>query len=608
MPVNSIVKKASYFVSCEMKQMQMRVFLVGCIASFILEFLACLFKSVFSVIASRIWMLSVILFVLFFVFVVVKQLYEDVRDKKFILPFIFFLVFCFFAFQIGNYGFSDLSYESTQEVAAGLNALKQPDWNYTAMGFTGYPTKQYIINAIPALFLGRCFFALNMGFAIPFLIGLTLLFIELRKLTSRLGIDEKFSIIPIFMIAFCPFISEFYYTFEQTITPVSYAIIVIALFLRMLRKRSLIAFSVLTISACMLPFLYTPALAFMGLFVVMMIYHAINVITGKSKFVNPGKKNPNYLISVFASAFTPALFFICTLVSKRNDRFLSAYGDSFAPEKQSEYMKSFLSFFVDSDSLFWGVFGAFVLIYLIAGLTFRLKFHDFLISLWCIATALFSFLLPGVSTVFNFYYPPLILAQRSMVMVPVIAVSLLVASAGFLRKHTIRLRNDCVAVLTAAFMLFGISSLFQVHKANEYHNYTQHMKYIMKYCGEVTEYHGNSNEDVIVIIVHTDNDLISHLWDFTQYYYPNAKIYVFPTEQFGGIDIYDVIYPRYVFSENPNTASYYNVEFNSRDFKNYRFNENTTIYFKYFEPDYTYVDMYDPAFIEEHNLQQYLTN
>ena len=606
--MNSIIKKFSHFTCCEMKQKQMSVFLIGCIATFILEFLAYLFKSVFSVLASRLWMLSVILFVIFFLFVVIKQIYDDVHEKKLLLPFIFLCIFGFFAFQIGNYGFSDLSYESTQEVVAGLKALEQPDWNYAGKGFTGYPVKQYIINAIPTLIFGRKFFALNLGFALPFLSGLTLLFIELRKLSKRLGIDEKYSLFPVFVISFCPFIDEFYYIFEQTITPVSYTMIVIALFLRLLRTRSLMTFSMLTISACMLPFMYTPALAFMGLFTVMMIYHAVRVITGKSKAVNPGKKNPYYLISLFTSALTPMFFFVCTLVGKRDDRFLTSYGETFAPEKQSEYMKAFLGFFIDADSLFWGIFGAVVLFYLIAALTFRLKFHDLLIALWCIGTALFSFLLPGVAIVFNFYYSPLILAQRSLVIVPVIAVSMLVAVAGYLKKHSIGLRNDFIAIVTAAFFLFGINSLFQVHKACEYNNYIQHMKYIMKYCDEVTEYHGNNYDDHFVLVIHTDNGLFTNAWDFTQYYYPNAKIYVFPTEQHGGISIYDTIYPRYIFSENQNTASYYNIDFNSRSFKNNRFNEDTTIYFRYIEPDYSYVDQYDQAFIEENNLQAYLQN
>ena len=134
--MNSIIKKFSHFACSEMKQKQMLIFLVGCIVTFILELLAYLFKGAFSIVASRLWMLSVIAFVIFFLFVVIKQLHEDIREKKLLLPFIFFVIICFFVFQIGNYGFSDMSYESTQEVLAGLRAFEQPDWNYTGKGFT----------------------------------------------------------------------------------------------------------------------------------------------------------------------------------------------------------------------------------------------------------------------------------------------------------------------------------------------------------------------------------------------------------------------------------------------------------------------------------------
>ena len=604
--MNSIIKKFSHFACCEMKQKQMLIFLVGCIVTFILELLAYLFKGAFSIVASRLWMLSVVAFVIFFLFVVIKQLHEDVREKKLLLPFIFFVIICFFVFQIGNYGFSDMSYESTQEVLAGLRAFEQPDWNYTGKGFTNYPVKQYIINAVPTLVFGRKFFSLNLGFALPFLAGLTLLFVELRKFSIRLGIDENYGIFPIFVIAFCPFIDEFYYIFEQAITPVSYTMIILALFLRLLRTRSLMTVSMLTITACMLPFMYTPALAFMGLFTVMMIYHAATVIRKKSEFVKPGKKNLSYLVSVFVSAVTPVLFFICTLVGKREDRFLTSYGETFLPEKRSEYLKAFMSFFINSDSLFWGFFGAVVLIYLIAALTYRLKIHDLLIALWSIATALFSFMLPGVALVFNFYYKPNVLAQRSIILVPVIAVSVLYAVAGFIKKHAITIRKDFLAIVATAFMLFGVNSLFQQHKAFEYNNHIQNMKYIIKYCEEVTEYHGNNYDDHFILVVHTDNGLFANTWEWTEYFFPNAKLYLFPTEQYGGISIYDTIFPRYVFSENPNTAGYYYLDFNSRTFRNNRFDQDATLYFKYIEPDYSYVNMYDKDYIETYNLQPYL--
>ena len=586
----------------------MLVFVGGCVASFVLELLACIFKGIFSILASRLWLLTVILFALFFIVVVIKQLCDDYREKKYLIPCIFALIIAFFAFQIGNFGFSDLSYESTEEVTAGLRALEQTDWNYTGVGFTGYPIKQYIVNAIPTVILGRKFISLNLGFALPFLMGLTLLFIEMRHLTAKLGIDEKFSLLPVFFISFCPFIDDYYYIFEQSITPVSYTMIIIALFFRCMRKRSLLSFAMLTITACMLPYLYTPALAFMGLYIVIMIYHAINVIASRSGYIEQEKTDKNYLVSVFAAAAMPVLFFVCTLVSKRHDRFLTSYGESFSAEKQSEYLKSFFRFFIDNDSLFWGIFGAIVLVYLIASITFRLKFHDLLISLWCIATMLFSFVLPGVAIVYNFYYKPMVLAQRGLIMVPVLAVSMLIAVSGFIRNHKISMRKDCLAIISAAFLLFGANSLFSVHTGFEYNNNIQHMKYMIKYVQESMEFHGTKYDDEFVIIIHSENALLDNAWEFTQYFFPKAKVYVFRTEQHGGIGINDAIFEKYVVTESDKTAGYYNMQFKSRTFRNSRYDEDTLLYFTHLDRDYSYVDQYDQAYIDKYNLQQYKHN
>ena len=49
------------------------------------------------------------------------------------------------------------------------------------------------------------------------------------------------------------------------------------------------------------------------------------------------------------------------------------------------------------------------------------------------------------------------------------------------------------------------------------------------------------------------------------------------------------------------------MEFESKEFKNIRYNEDTKIYFQYIEPDYNYVDQYNQEYINKYNLQKYQT-
>lgn len=605
MDKKSFLKTCADFITGPLEKKQFIALLIYGSLTIFLELMSYIVGGVFSIIASRLWIAGFILFVLAFIGIVAKQIKEDSVNKVTLLPLLFLVVFVFFAFQIGNYNFSDLGYESPQQAVSGLDALEMTDWNYTGKGFTGYPIKQYILNALPSAFGGRSFFTLCLGFAFPFLMGLVLLFIELRKFLKAVGVDESFAMLPILMISFCPYVDDFYYIFEQTITPISFCMIVVALFLRVVRKPSLLTFVILFWNVCMLPFLYTPALAFMGLVLVIFVYHGVLVLLGKSFCsVYEGKMRVYYSTSLFVTAVAPVLCFACTLIQERGDRFISGYGDDRDPEKIKEYFSSFKTFFIQGDSAFFGVFGAFVLIYMVCALTLRLKRYHIIISLWCIATSFFSFMLPGVSEVFDFYYRAEVLAQRNLVIVPVLAVCMLTAVIENLQGKELYFRKDILAIVCISCYLFGFNSLYYPHKAYTYDNNTQSMKYIIRYCQEVLEYHGLEYDDEFYIALHTDNGLLTHNpYNYTRYFFPNAIVNGFSPEEYSGVSIYDVIYPRFCFSDSPLTQDYYYTTFKSRTFHNSRFGVDTTLYFFYMDPKYDYIDQYDEAFIEEHHLR-----
>ena len=608
--ISTTLIKSSAFIFGEFQKKQFIVFSIGAALTFILELVSYLLSkshdNSFSIVASRLWMLGLIAVIISFIGIIAMQIRDDIKNKKVLLPIIFLLIVVFFSFQVGNFYFSDLSYESTQEVNAGLEAFKNVDWNYTGTGFTGYPIKQYLMNAIPSILFGRSFFALNAGFAIPFILGLTILFIELRRFLKFIGSDERLAILPILMISFCPYIDDFYYIFEQTLTPVSYSMIVIALFLRVIRRPSLFSFSLLAFNACMLPFLYTPALALMGLVMVITLYHALMVFLGKSEYSKRDKRDLKYIISVAITGILPILFFVCTLINKRHDDFLSPLSDETSKDVIKSYYHGLISFFVDSSSIFFGIFGAIVLIYLLASISMRIRFHNLIISLWCFATAYFAFMLPGASKRFGFNYDLNVLEQRCMVIVPILAVAILFSTLNFIKKHNISMKNSAVIIVSLAFLLFGVNTLFTQHKGFAYNNYIQNMKYMIKYSQDMLDEKGIKYDDEFCLIIHSDNGLFHSPTDFARYFYPNAKIYRFPINDAGGISIYDAIFPKFVITESKDTENYYYLEFTERKFKNIRYDSNPELYFRYIDPDYSYVSMYSQDYIIKYNLQQYV--
>ncbi len=579
---------------------------VYAVITILLELAAYIFGGVASVIASRVWMAGVVVFVTAFLFTAVYQLILDIKEKRYLIMTVFLLILAFFVIQIGNYGLADLSYESTQQTVAGIEAFDQTDWNYTGKGFIQYPMKQYLINAVPSLVLGRSFFALNLGFALPFLIGLIMLFIDLRRFLAANEMDEKYALFPICMISFSPYIDEFYGIFEQTITPVSYVMMVIALFLRAVRKPCLGTFILLTSCVSMLPFLYTPALAFMGLFIVIALLHAVLIFTGRSVCSDTRGRDLYYALSMMIPAVSTGLFFVCTIISKREDRFLETYND-FDPDKHKEYFDAFTRFFTEADSLFFGIFGLFVLVYMLGSLFMRFKIYDLIVSLWCVVTAYFSYMMPGVAEKFNFYYGKELLPQRAMVIIPVLSICMLFAVIDFIKVHNIRLRNDIVVIVSLAFLLMGIGSLFKPHVANTYNNWTRSMNFIVKHLDTMTESHGNDYDDEIVIAIHSDNGLYIHPYDYLRYFYPNAKVYIFPTDEYGALSINDAIFPKYVISESEVTQDCYYTHFKMREYADTRSSQIFTFWFIYFDEDYSYVDRYDDEYVEKYNLWQYRT-
>ena len=147
----------------------------------VLEPAACWRGGLFSVAASRIWMAGGALTAAAAVCHFLAALYDDFRQRKFLSLVFLAVLLSMLCALVGDLGTAELSFESTQQIAAGLRSFAAPDWNYTGKAFLGYPNRQYLVAALPSLALGRSVVALHLGYALPFLLGVMVLYAGFRK-------------------------------------------------------------------------------------------------------------------------------------------------------------------------------------------------------------------------------------------------------------------------------------------------------------------------------------------------------------------------------------------------------------------------------------------
>ncbi|MBR2766416.1 MAG: hypothetical protein IKE03_10615, partial [Blautia sp.] len=153
----------------------------------ILEVLAFTRQGVFSMIASRLWLGTGIFLLAVFLVSFILQAVSDFSGAHTGEMLCFLLLTGILLACLNNLQISDINPDAATQLAAGLDALEEPDWNYTGNAFLGYPSRQYVLAALPSLLFGRSVFSMHLGFAIPFLVSLGLLFLELRAWMRECG-------------------------------------------------------------------------------------------------------------------------------------------------------------------------------------------------------------------------------------------------------------------------------------------------------------------------------------------------------------------------------------------------------------------------------------
>lgn len=535
-----------------------------------LELLAYKAGGIFSLIASRLWLVTAVFCIILFLFTAIRTLLADIRNRNYLLLLGYVLLLALFCSKIGNLQYSDVSFEATLQTAAGLNSFTAPDLNYTGVAFLDYANRQYVLNALPALLFGRSIVTLHLGFALPFLMGMTLLQLELRASLKQKNLREEYALLPMYALPVFPYITEYFMNFEQTLTPVALTMLGLALLLRFYRKRDVAGVLSLSWVGGMCCNSYTPVLAFFGFLLVFLTLWGVQTLyqNRRNLRTSAGRNILWQVVLCFALTLQLCCYFIATLSTEQKSMITTT-----KPELPlvKTILTSWLDFFLDQQAFFWGIWLLCILGYLFLSLLGMLKFHDFLVTGWMLLTAFFSSWLAGYTS-----YDKAHEIQRNMLIIPVFATAFFFAALRFFQKHPVRLPKLLLPATLLLLLFLGQFNFGREHHSFVYYRYVQPMKYMLAYTEEILAEQNIPDTAEFNLVLLTDNSLLGNLPDYTAFFYPNAHAYTakpgcFPEELHTDL-------PTFIFSELPEFPELVEGDISSQSFENIRYDSTVTWY------------------------------
>ena len=549
-----------------------KILIVYFLISSMLEILAYAAGGVFSVLAAWVWFLTALFFGGLFLYHTGKQVYKDIKGKKYFVSLGFFVLVSLFFFFIGNISYSDINPDAAQQAAAGLDSFSYADLNYTGKAFLGYPNRQYTIAAIPAFLLGRGIWTLHAGFGLYFIVGLTVLFFGLRSWLKSRDMKEEYALLPCFSLLCFPFITEYYQNFEQAIIPVSLTMLAIGLYLKLLIHNDIKLYIAIAFTGCLMADSYTPVLASMGLLIVFILLlerfrikkpqeenkedkrvkeeeetediktsgtpdynDEILRDTSENKALSgsediltkeitdspaPGKlKALSFdMTASIGVAVNIIIFFIATFIPGRSDRITEFREEG---SVLNSIFTSWKEFFTDANARFLGIFGGLVLLYIILSIAGAFKLHDALISLWVLAVVFIS----GYMTGYTAYEKAWIL-QRNMIVIPVLLTGIFMVLMNFLKKHDLKIPVFIQSIVLVMMLAAGLLNFSQQHRSFNYFRYIQPMKHLISYMEDTLGEYDLKVTDEFNLVVYTDNVLEQNMYDYAKFFFPKAAVYI----------------------------------------------------------------------------------
>jgi hypothetical protein len=167
------------------------------------------------------------------------------------------------------------------------------------------------------------------------------------------------------------------------------------------------------------------------------------------------------------------------------------------------------------------MFGIVILIYLIAGLSLRLKSKDFIVSIWALGVFVATYLLKGYTS-----YQPAWIMQRALIVIPVLLIGIIIYLIDWTKMNNIRIKTDFFVIIIIACVIIANSNTQRVNQSFTYFNSIQPMKFMLSDLEMTIEKMSITTQEPFNLIVFTNDILRKNPGDYCKFLHPNAKVFV----------------------------------------------------------------------------------
>ena len=491
----------------------------------LLEFGAFAFKGVFSIAASRLWLLGWLICATGILHRFVRSVIDDLKAKHYLSLAFMFGIFAMLFLAAGNFDKIVIGQDATQQMAAGAQSFSVPDWNYTGKAFLNYPNRQYVLAAIPTLFLGRSIPALQIGFAYPFFLGLLLLYAGFRKWQKSEGLPEIFAMVGVSALFVFPYVTEYYIYFEHTLYPACFTMQCIGWLLLFLKKPSLYHAFAIIWTCGMMANCYTPAIASVALFICIIFLLGFFTLSRKRTLPYPKLEGKLFFYTCLNMSGVITLFAAFTFLFGRGDRITDIRSESFL-QSLAATKEGYSIFFLNNPAVFSYYLLIFIVAYLVLSLLYRFGLIHLVISVWVLGIVGMSQFLKGYAV-----YAPSISMSRTLITVPVLVTALFLTGIEAMKKYRIKIRPLLLALIVCINIGFGIYNIFTPVVQGDAEKYfnpetIQPMKYIVRDMVSVVKKPADEKQEHSTVILYTNNIWHKNLKDYACYFLPDTDVYV----------------------------------------------------------------------------------
>ncbi|MDW7656385.1 MAG: hypothetical protein SCM11_04335 [Bacillota bacterium] len=528
-------------------------FVLLILSALLLEFMTYQNVAVIAWATPRLWLAGGLLLALVIVGRSVRQLLRDIKNKAF-MPILFTLgLVALLAWPLLDPARSVIGQDATQQVAAGLDAFTRPDLNYTGRAFLGYPARQYLLAALPALLAGRSETALQVGFAWPFWLGLLLFADSLRAWGRAKGIrhGDGLALAAVSALFVFPYVTDYYLYFEQTLFPVCFSLQAIGWFLLFLLRPTPFHALALCWTGSILVYCYSPSLAAVALLFVLLLLICLKALL-QAKKASPG-------VTVWPAAFAadpfPALtglvvavFILATVVLSlafgRGDR-ISVLRSTELSEIIEATKVGLSIAFLHRPATYAGYMLPLVWLYLTFALLFRFGLVHFIVAGWTLGVIILSQVLQGYAI-----YPAAISFSRTLVTVPVLVTAWYLLAADRLQENGTSFQANGAIQMKPARRRLGVFLLALTILLNlgagtwnlgrpvvqgsaaQYiaPAYLHDMRLFLSDLNRTAATEKLDAHDQFNLVLYTDNVWLKNPGDYTGYFFPAARVVVLASD------------------------------------------------------------------------------